>query len=580
MTLRGPYSAECLDCSIDSYWDETLANGDEILPCPECKKVMRIYLDEEVCYMLAEDEETEPEILKKISDIQVPIIRALIASNPNCQEETLRSMAASTQKIHVNLPINDEDEDDFSNIVEDALSIEELLKTLPDDTNPLVVSFINEVKPSLPSFINGWEIAKRITSTGGRLALARDVDTRHELLDWLAQDNRDYVREAVAGNTSCSVATIVKLVNDSSLRVRVSAVSNSSLPLDIIEKSAISPDASIRCAVAKNRSTPKEILQTLSRESKFKKIRMAVAENPNTSVFTLSELADDRHNDVRREVRFRLGEKDMEEPIDERERDLEKIKTDLKNRDFEYRLNLASNENLSLELITILSKDKRSEVRGTIAVNRATPMMILEELAEDKSAAVRKSVAESSNANQEILQKLMIDEKSYVRAAVGMNANATEEILENLAKDRDWLVQISICRNLSTPEHLLMSVLKKLDYSKCSYLLSEERLRPEIIEYLLRSKDQGIVELVLENTEVPVQLLAQFSESDNSEIRIAVARNLYLTQDMIEKLSRDANPEVRMAIFENESTPPEIIFRLTPDDDIFSQVERNDEFPR
>lgn len=78
------------------------------------------------------------------------------------------------------------------------------------------------------------------------------------------------------------------------------------------------------------------------------------------------------------------------------------------------RLRVAENPNTPIEILEMLSADRNADVRVAVGTNPSTPPHISHGLAFDGDLNVRLGLAEDINTPVELLDKLMEDENPYV----------------------------------------------------------------------------------------------------------------------------------------------------------------------
>lgn len=182
------------------------------------------------------------------------------------------------------------------------------------------------------------------------------------------------------------------------------------------------------------------------------------AENPNTSVENLAELAKDENVNVRQEV---ARNPNTSEDV------LKMLVNDKKE---EVLLVIAANPNTPEELLVKLAKYGTIDVRREVAKNSSTPMSVLEVLAEDEKEKVRQDVAGNPNTHVVALNILAEDENVEVRRKVASNPNTPAEVLVALAKDSDKWVRWEAENNAN-----MVKLSKDVGKSK-QYLSSIEKL--------------------------------------------------------------------------------------------------------
>lgn len=80
------------------------------------------------------------------------------------------------------------------------------------------------------------------------------------------------------------------------------------------------------------------------------------------------------------------------------------------------RLRVAENPNTPVSSIQVLANDESAEVRLAVATNTSTPKELIHRLARDEDPTVRYGIAEDANIASEILEELTSDDNPYVCA--------------------------------------------------------------------------------------------------------------------------------------------------------------------
>lgn len=123
-----------------------------------------------------------------------------------------------------------------------------------------------------------------------RLALAGDTHSPPALLGWLAHDERDEMKLALARNPVAPAEVLFALARWNS--VRPALAYNPGAPATLLATLKDHWDPWVRRAVARNPKTPAEILCKLSRDRNLW-VRHAVAGNPRTPRAALRQLANE-----------------------------------------------------------------------------------------------------------------------------------------------------------------------------------------------------------------------------------------------------------------------------------------------
>jgi len=215
-----------------------------------------------------------------------------------------------------------------------------------------------------------------------KIKIASKEATPVEVLDKLARDSDEDVREAVAKNPSTPPEALAELAKDQDQEVCYNVANNLSTPPEALASLAQSRYPEVCREVAYNKSTPPEALAKLGRDPDDD-VRAAVAYNTSAPPEVLAQLAQDPEENVRREV--------------------------------------ADNTSTPPEVLAQLAQDSDDDVRAGVADNNSTPPEVLASLAQDGDRFVRYKVAYNPSTPPEALAKLAQDRDNEVRRAVSYN---------------------------------------------------------------------------------------------------------------------------------------------------------------
>jgi len=115
------------------------------------------------------------------------------------------------------------------------------------------------------------------------------------------------------------------------------------------------------------------------------------------------------------------------------------------------KLLVAGNPNTSIETLTRLAQDQHVWVRQGIAWNPNTPVETLTRLAQDQDVGVRYQAATNPNTLIETLTKLAQDQNALVRRKVATNPNTPPEVLVQLLTDQTPDIRKAALDNPSLP---------------------------------------------------------------------------------------------------------------------------------
>ncbi|NEP79477.1 MAG: hypothetical protein F6K39_15655 [Okeania sp. SIO3B3] len=342
----------------------------------------------------------------------------------------------------------------------------------------------------------------------------RHRKTPGEILEMLADDESEKVRELVAENPDTPVEVLVKLGNDSSENVKKKLVSNPNTPSNVLEKavrklwdrqkqrSAASTQKELaellRCNTLSTKSSqiPASVLDELSHHG-YSVIRRHVTINPNTPSKALERLCKDNDSTVRAGVaRHPNTQPHVLEKMARRE--------DPKDKSYHSIIScIARHQNTPPTVLEFLANNS-ANIRQIVAANPNTPSKTLESLATTESdIEILKALIRNPNLTARGWQKLAADENTSLREAIASSSNTPINILEALALDTDRDVRRKVAANPNTPTTSL-----------------------EIL-----------------------------SQDSITEVRIAVAGNQNTNVIVLEQLGQDEKVEVRRAVAKNPNTP-------------------------
>jgi predicted DNA-binding WGR domain protein len=255
--------------------------------------------------------------------------------------------------------------------------------------------------------------------------------------------------------------------------------------------------------------------------------------------------------------------------------------------DLEIKVAIAEQSNSSPRILEYLVNDAHDTVRQTLARNTDLPTHLLEKLAEDKNRSVRLSLASNGNAPSDALAKLINDPYEDIRRKVLDHANTPKpnkqiftsiinhaspherqyfSVLRGLASQRasDWISSLRFYQSfyennpatdLNTPQTTLESLSEHPDASMRTAVAQN----PSCPESLLRklAKDpytvshneysgvgayvirKQVQEAVAINAHVPVDLLAEFVQTRNLFLFLAVAHNPCCPSELLEAMAQE-----------------------------------------
>lgn len=313
-----------------------------------------------------------------------------------------------------------------------------------------------------------------------RLSLAScwsNIPVSKDVLAILAGDRCIDVRFAVARTPGLPIEVEKVLCNDidREIREKIAKTSKSLLALRLLSND---PDKYVRYFVASSEYIDGEALAALAGD-KEELVRVAVAENTNTSAATLYQLADDDA------YCFESGKLVSLEVASNINAPSELLAIFASYEDVTTRCRVASNPRVPIDALVKLSKDLEKSVRQISAWNEMLPQKDLERLAKDNCENVQKSAREEmlsrkkklTNKANDLLgiginilcnkDKLSDDVQALVASAcTGSTPSSGRRLLFTLPqcpanllaknfRSRSWLERFAIAGNPSTPEVVL-----------------------------------------------------------------------------------------------------------------------------
>lgn len=295
-----------------------------------------------------------------------------------------------------------------------------------------------------------------------QIKIAQNPNTPEYLLNHLSLHKENSVVAEVAGNPNTPSELLFELSKSNSRQVREKAFQNPSIPPEALRQ-YIKSDHYIFdsdfCGIATNPSTPPDVLHILS-QTDNKWVKIAVANNPNTSIETLAFLLTDTEPYI---VQLSLA--------------------NIKNNDYNKCFEI---ENITdQQTLTYLSKNDDYDIKWMVAQNNYTPPEILTELSQYNNSYVKRCVTANKSTPIEILEKLYLQDKldSLVGRGLSQNVNTPDFILNDLFEAlsvlNDNLISSNLSNNISTPNQ----ILNQLTTSVFSYISQQAKQTLELKNY-------------------------------------------------------------------------------------------------
>ena len=134
---------------------------------------------------------------------------------------------------------------------------------------------------------------------------------------------------------------------------------------------------------------------------------------------------------------------------------------------------IGTNENTDETSLEILAKDPERDVRLSVAGNPSTALHVLERLAVDLDEAIRIEVGKNASASPALLLGMIFDDNVEVRTAAGAHRSMPSPGLIKLARDKELVVRQAVVDNPGT----LPEALKRLSFDSDDDVRGQARTR-------------------------------------------------------------------------------------------------------
>ncbi|MDY6804465.1 MAG: HEAT repeat domain-containing protein [Cyanobacteriota bacterium] len=438
-------------------------------------------------------------------------------------------------------------------------------------------------------------IDNRDLCPGFRLALTRDPSP--EIRSEIARQNPYYKDRRVPP------LILERLANDESEIVREVVAENPNIPVGVLAQLANDPSRKVKAKVVRNRKTPVEILERLGlSEGIFSK------RNPKTPARVLAEAVERAKNsDALIELLKYPLKRSSQMPAET----LEKLASHSRNA---VRRHVAEHPNTPVSALELLAEDEDWSTRVAVCKNRNTPARVLESLfqREDPSGEGYNSICREllcpPDTPASILEVLAKSPDPKIRRGTAGNSNTPLAALEGLLKTGSEEVLQSLSRNPSLTPQLQAQLLERGADEVLANLTRNPSLTPELQRQLARHPEPNIRYLVVYHPNstpelwqqlaadesaivrgaiaiyrnCPLALLETLAKDEDKEVRSKAAANPKAPVPLLETLSRDSAPEVRAAVAKNAIAPLELLEKLAADEDVNVRwsVVSNDAAPR
>ena len=467
-----------------------------------------------------------------------------------------------------------------------------------------------------------------------RQYVAQNLNTPSLILDYLANDNNLRVRESVANNPNTSIPSLENLARDKQKDVRF-AVATRDLPSHLLDLLAKDRANGIKELIANKDMLPVSTIEILAVD-KNAYIRYLTAEHTNLSPSAFEILSKDDDFCV---VAALLQNINLSDEI------FQKLATQLaEHEDFRYRLDPAKNPRTSAEILVKLAEDEDESVLKAVAINSHTPVDALKKLAINKSSEVRSSLAQNIGLPNDVLKLLEKDDDLNVRILLTKSSSITtleresllnqelkslisrlaileNEVIELLideaqsltVEDKVVLVdqlldferfkildfidnpviskklkhalllsivinedasdQIEVAQNESTPPEILARLAEECPWYTVNCCLAENKNTPEAILVNLAKGETGHGSIIdYKNSSLTNESLDKLAKSSSAKVRVNIAGHPRISTDALDYLANDLNFKVRWYVSKHVNTSEDTLRRLAGDEEVYIRL--------
>ncbi|MEM8777798.1 MAG: HEAT repeat domain-containing protein, partial [Cyanobacteria bacterium P01_G01_bin.49] len=453
----------------------------------------------------------------------------------------------------------------------------------------------------------------RVLETGdqqAKISAARNCKTPIHVLEQLAKDEDETVRQVMAQNRNLPLNILLELADDSSVRVRSNLAykntySKIQTPIKLLEKLAQDESEVVREKVAAHSDTPEELLTQLANDSSTR-VKEALTGNLNTPVTVLNRLGleenlvNKRNSNTPGEVLASRVNSLLRSPRqnDPRWKNLESTNKGL----VELLKHPIKGTQMPADTLAKLANHHYPSVRYRVAAHPNTPTYILERLADDSYIATVRAVASNVNTPPSALEYLANNADLTTRISIVRHPNTPARVLMQMVEDaqtsdnapnrtKDSLKSAvagnaydllrEIATNSKTPINALEIIARRefvspptdpksilpprTDNDVMRSLVYNPSLTPELLNILTQDNCVDVRVALIRHPNLTEALWIKLAEDTDISVRKAVASSTNAPVSILETLAQDTVVDVRIEVAQNQNTPSQILEQLSQD---------------
>ncbi len=326
------------------------------------------------------------------------------------------------------------------------------------------------------------------------------------------------------------VKLLDRLARETALEPRLQAAESPLAPLSLLEQLAGDLELPVRLAVQSNPNTPPQLIE-------FAQAQHSAASDWNTDAQQLAKLGQSRWARVR--------------------------------------LAVAQNPSASAETLMQLAGDSLFKIPLAVAKNPQTPATILAVLAQHSESSIRQATAQHPNASEEILHQLFPDCWNMLTNRKNLPTSILERFFREAATDKPiWQQQelrYLFLGEANTPAWILAALADvNLAELRAEKLANRQGVpEPDVLETWMQDDTMFLAEIA-KHPQVLAETLERLSQYSNPWVQLAVAENLKTPETLrlrlLEALSVNTNARIRVKVAENINTPVCILEAMAQDE--------------
>ncbi|MBD2166961.1 hypothetical protein H6G04_21455 [Calothrix membranacea FACHB-236] len=488
---------------------------------------------------LAKNPKTPPHLLEKLAQSSNPIIRRYVAINLSTPVEILIRLTEDEEQQVRDYALQNPHVPILEAHRQIQLGIYQLFlaETKAEETK-------NAHKLMARRTGSPYALAQVVEKgdRNSKLTAARSNKTPIQVLQQLAKDADEAVRQAVSQNANLPLHNLLELARDPSMNVRSNLAykpshSKTPTPIQLLEILAQDESERIRARIAEHPDTPVEILVRLANDSS-REVKTKLIANPNTPTTILN----------------RLG---LEE-------------------------NLVNQRNpntpgivLAQAVKSMSSKNLADFIKHPVKGSQM-PAETLAQLATHTDSSVRYRVASHPNTPATVLRQLARDSYVATVRAVASNLNTSPETLEVLASHPDFTTRLDVVRNPNTPPRALSQIVQSTQNSG-----NTPNQTVDMLKSAFPGNHNDVLRSIAGNPRTPIEALeilarrefvgatpdpqALIPPTTNDEIMRSLAYNPSLTPQLLGIITQDPSVDVRVCLVRHPNLTEALWLRLAED---------------